>query len=241
MKSTNLEILHNRLRKSELGGFHNHELLELLLSFVLSKRKSMSLAKILLERYDGIRGVFDASIEELESLKGMDQKAVIFIKLLKESVGLYLKERIIKKNVLSNLQDIINFLKLTLSHERIEKFLAIYLNAKNEMIEMEVINEGTINQVIVYPRVILEGAFRHDAISIILIHNHPSGDATPSYFDYQLTQKILRATSVVGIMIHDHIIIGNNTYFSGRECGWLNKVSNNLYDFEKFHPGLLHE
>lgn len=90
------------------------------------------------------------------------------------------------------------------------------------MLDMEVINEGTIDQVVVYPRRVIEGAFKHNARSMIFVHNHPSGDASPTYADFELTRKLVRAASAVDIRVHDHIIVGKDTYFSGKECGWLN-------------------
>ena len=99
--------------------------------------------------------------------------------------------------------------------------MIIYLTTKNELIETEVLEEGTINQTAVYPRKVIEGALRHNASALIFVHNHPSGDPTPSQTDRQLTDALEKAALTIDITVHDHIIIGKNTHFSGREHGWL--------------------
>ena len=101
--------------------------------------------------------------------------------------------------------------------------MVIYLSTKNEVIEVETLEEGTINQTAVYPRKIIEGALKHNASALIFVHNHPSGDPTPSKTDRQLTEDLKRAASTIDITVHDHIIIGRNSHFSGRENGWLLK------------------
>ena len=235
-------LLRNIFRKSGLDGFQNHEALELLLSFHHSAHKSKDLTNKLIKKHDGIRGVFDAPIEDLEATLGLDSNAVIQIKLTKDLAGLYLKERIIKKDVLNNKHDLLCFLSYTLACEKIEKFFAVYLNSKNELLEMEFISEGIVDQVAVYPRKVVKGALMHDASSIILVHNHPSGDATPTVHDFELTKKIVVAASAIDIGIHDHIIIGNNNYFSGRDHGWLTHQSTDMIrDDNPWSSRTLHE
>ena len=99
--------------------------------------------------------------------------------------------------------------------------MVIYLTTKNELIEVEILEEGTINQTAVYPRKIIECALRHNAAALIFVHNHPSGDPTPSQTDRQLTDALEKAALSIDIAVHDHIIIGKNTHFSGREHGWI--------------------
>lgn len=241
MKTKHFEILYRSFLKSRLDDFRKDEVLEFILSLVLSERRSKALAGRLIENYKTIRGVFDAPIEELELIDGMNNKTLILVKIVKEFAALYLKEKIIERDVLSSQQDVLKFLNLALSSEKVEKFYVIYLNSKNEMLGMEMVNEGSINHTVVHPRKIIEGAFKYNAISLIFVHNHPSGDATPSYNDFQLTKNLVEAVSVVDINVHDHIIVGKNTYFSGRERGWFNKSSVNFDDTNRFLPNLLHE
>jgi len=217
--------LRERFKKIGLEGFHDYEFIELLLTYAIPQRDVKPLAKELIQRFDGIKGVFDASIEELTSVTGIGERTAILIKLLKSGATLYLKTRIKSKEALSSPQDVLNFCQYALSGEKNEKFMVIYLNTKNEVIEVEILEEGTINRTAVYPRKVIEGALRYNASALIFVHNHPSGDPTPSKTDRRLTEDLEKAASTVEITVHDHIIIGKHSHFSGRENGWLRKKS----------------
>lgn len=108
-----------------------------------------------------------------------------------------------------------------LSGEKNEKFMVLYLTTKNELIDTEILEEGTINQTAVYPRKVVEGALKYNASALIFVHNHPSGDPTPSRTDKKLTESLVKAAQTIDVTVHDHIIIGKNSHFSGREDGWL--------------------
>lgn len=213
--------LRERFKKTGLEGFHDYEFIELLLTYAIPQRDVKPIAKELIQRFDGIKGIFDASIEELTSIIGIGERTAILIKLLKEGTTLYLKIRIKSKEVLGSPQDVINFCQYALSGEKNEKFMVIYLNTKNEVIEVQTLEEGTINRTAVYPRKVIEGALRYNASALIFVHNHPSGDPTPSKTDRRLTEDLEKAASTVDIAVHDHIIIGKNSHFSGRDNGWL--------------------
>ena len=215
--------LRERFKKAGLVGFHDYEFIELLLTYAIPQKDVKPIAKELIKHFNGIKGVFDASIEELTSITGIGERAAILIRLLKEGATSYLKTRIQGKDVLSSPQDVFAFCHHAISGERNEKFMVIYLSTKNEVIELETLEEGTINQTAVYPRKIIEGALKHNASALIFVHNHPSGDPTPSKTDRQLTEDLKKAVSTIDITVHDHIIIGRNTHFSGRENGWLPK------------------
>ena len=217
--------LRERFKKTRLEGFHDYEFIELLLTYAIHQRDVKPIAKALIQRFNGIKGIFDASIEELTSVKGIGERTAILIKLLKEGATSYLKTRIKGKEVLSSPQEVFNFCRHAISGEKNEKFMVIYLTTKNEVIEVETLEEGTINQTAVYPRKVIEGALRHNASALIFVHNHPSGDPTPSRTDRQLTEDLKKAASTIDITIHDHIIIGKNSHFSGRENGWLLRKS----------------
>ena len=213
--------LRERYRKSGLKGFHDYEFIELLLTYVIPQRDVKPLAKELISNFGGIRGIFDASLEELSSVKGVGERTAILIKLLKEGSTLYLKDRVKGKEVLSSPQHVLDFCHHILSGEKNEKFMVIYLTTKNELIDTEILEEGTINQTAVYPRKVVEGALKYNASALIFVHNHPSGDPTPSQTDRKLTEALVKAALTIDVTVHDHIIIGKNTHFSGREGGWL--------------------
>ena len=101
--------------------------------------------------------------------------------------------------------------------------MVLYLTSKNELIEVETLEEGTVNWTAVYPRKVIKGALHHNASALIFVHNHPSGDPSPSLTDRKLTENLEKAASTVDIIVHDHIIIGRHSHFSGRENGWLLK------------------
>lgn len=213
--------LRDRFLKSGLEGFHDYEVVELLLTYAIPRRDVKPLAKRIVKEFGGLRGVLDATTEELMAVRGVGEHSSVLISLVKEMAGAYLKERIEKKHVVGSAKDLLNYLNLTLSGEKVEKFLAVYLNSKNEILGVETLHEGTINQTVVYPRKVIEKAFKHNARSIIFVHNHPSGDPTPSKTDRLLTDKLVEAARTVDIKVHDHIIIGKTKHTSLRDLGWL--------------------
>jgi DNA repair protein RadC len=215
------KILKERFKSYSLEGFHNHEVLELLLTYAAPGKDVKALARSLLERFGGLRGIFDAPAGELREVSGMGENAAVLIRLVKDVAGVYLRERMMGRDIISCAGDALDYLNLVLSGERVEKFLAIYLSAKNEVLAIETLHEGTINQTMVYPRKAIERAFKCNARGVIFVHNHPSGDATPSEVDRQLAGVLDRASLAVDIIVHDHIIIGRDRHFSVRKNGWI--------------------
>lgn len=209
-------------------GSRPMEIIERLLSFAVPSGKSGPLARRLYDEFGGLRGLLDASVEELEKINGLGEKAVSLLQLMKPLAGSYLMERIADRDIIKDHRDVINYLKVTLSGERIEKFLALYLNSRNELLAAEVLHEGTLTHAVVYPRKVIELAIRHSAISVIFVHNHPSGDPSPSVADYQLMRCLERAAAAVDLTVHDHIVIGRNSHFSARARGWLFEGSSSL-------------
>ena len=213
--------LRERYKKSGLAGFHDYEFIELLLTYAIPQKDVKPLAKELISHFGGIRGIFDASLDELATIKGLGEQTAILFKLLKEGSTLYLKARVKGKEILSSPQHALDFCHHMLSGEKNEKFMVIYLTTKNELIDTEILEEGTINQTAVYPRKVVEGALKHNASALIFVHNHPSGDPTPSRTDNKLTEALVKAANTIDVTVHDHIIIGKNSHFSGRERGWI--------------------
>jgi DNA repair protein RadC len=197
------------------------EVLERLLSYAVKEKDLANVSSGLMKRFKGLRGVLDASHEELKDSGWVGENGAVFLKFAKEAAGVYLKENMMGKDALKNMKCVLDYLSLTLSGERIEKFLAIYLNSKNEVLSVDVLHEGTINQTVVYPRKAIERAFRHKASGVIFVHNHPSGDCTPSAMDRQLARTLDSAAAAVDLSVVDHIVIGKNRHFSARENGWM--------------------
>ena len=212
--------LREKFLKAGLNSLHDYEAVELLLTYAIPRMDVKPVAKSLIKKFKGLRGILDASMEELIETPGLGEHSAGLIKLTKELGQAYLKEQIIGEDVLSSPKEVVDFLTIKLAGERVEKFLALFLSTKNEVLAIETINEGTINQTAVYPRKVIEHAIRHNARSIIFVHNHPSGDSTPSKSDIRLTKELEDAARTVDILIHDHIIIGRNGHHSLRDSGW---------------------
>lgn len=201
------------------------EALERLLSYTVREKELPVVSSSLIKRFKGLRGVLDASHEDLRSTGALGEKGAAFLKLAKEAAGVYLRERMMGADAVRNKKAVLDYLNLTLSGERIEKFLAIYLGTRNEVLSVDVLHEGTINQTVVYPRKAIERAFRHRASGVMFVHNHPSGDPTPSGVDRQLARTLESAAAAVDIFVADHLIIGKNRHFSAAESGWLSGPS----------------
>ena len=215
-----MEKIRNPGKAACRGNGRSLEVLEMLLSFAVPVKKTGLLARALIERFGGMRGLLDASAEELASVEGLNKKAVSLIALMKPLAGSYLKERIADRDIIKDPRDVINYLRVTLSGEKVEKFLGLYLNSRNELLAVEVLHEGTLTHSVIYPRKVIELAMKHNASSVIFVHNHPSGDPSPSRADCLLMRNLEKAAATVDITVHDHMIIGRNSHFSARAKGW---------------------
>lgn len=204
---------------SGLDALLDYEVLELLLSFSILRRDVKPLAKDLLREFGSIKGVMDAELSALVRIKGITMHTAILIKLAKEIGALYLKDKAGEKIQISCTAELLNYCKMSFGGLKDERFCIISLNAQNRVLEMDIIQEGIVNQAIVYPRKVLECCLKRKASSIILVHNHPSGHVRPSEADIRLTKLIQDTAKVMDIAVHDHIIIGDNATFSFREEG----------------------
>ncbi|MDO8721421.1 MAG: DNA repair protein RadC [Syntrophales bacterium] len=214
-----------RLKKkfavSGLAALHDYEIMELLLSYALSRKDVKPLAKLLLKQFGSIKGVMDAEATELKKIGGISDHTVILLKIVKDISSLYLMEKAAEKIQISCTAELLNYCKMALGGLKDERFCVIYLNTQNKVIGMETIQEGIVNQAVVYPRKVLENALKQKASAVILVHNHPSGHVKPSDADIRLTKMIQETARILDILVHDHIIIGENTVFSFREEGMI--------------------
>jgi DNA repair protein RadC len=213
------ERLKSKFIDSGLDVLLDYEALELLLSFSILRRDVKPLAKDLLREFGSVKGVMDAELSALTGIKGITMHTAILIKLAKGIGALYLKDKAGEKIQISCTAELLNYCKMSFGGLKDERFCIISLNAQNRVIEMDIIQEGIVNQAVVYPRKVLECCLRRKASSIILVHNHPSGHVRPSEADIRLTKLIQDTAKVMDIAVHDHIIIGDNAIFSFREEG----------------------
>lgn len=211
--------LNQRFLNSGLETLHEYEALELLLTFVIRRQDVKIRAKALLEKFSSLKGVLDAETDDLKRIEGIGDRSAVLFKLVKETASLYLKQKAKEKKQVTCTTELLDFCKTVMGGKKDEEFCVIYLDVQNQIIEFETVQKGIVNQAVVYPRQVLENALKKKASAIILAHNHPSGHVRPSDADIRLTKTIQETAKVLDILVHDHIIIGENRFFSFREEG----------------------
>lgn len=213
-----------RLRKKYLQGgyfaFHEYEVLELLLTYVIPRKDTKPIAKDLIEKFRSLDGVVTASIEELCSISGIKENSAIFVKLLGDlSKNLY-KGEIRKEGIqLKDKNSLIRYLRSEIGFSSREEFRVIFLNNYNMLVGSETLFIGTIDKSAVYPREIVEKVLYYKAKGIIFAHNHPSGNLRPSKQDIQITEHMQEALDLIDVKLLEHIIITQDGYFSFLEEG----------------------
>ena len=195
-------------------GLADYELLEVLLFSAIPRKDVKPLAKRLLEHFGDLSNLINADREKLLLIEGVNETICSSFYLIKEMIRRILKNKVIKQNVISSWEALLDYLKSAMGGLKIEQFRILFLNKKNILIAEEVIGVGTIDQAPVYPREIVKRALFHEAGAIILVHNHPSGSSKPSKADILLTSKIIETCNSVNISVHDHVIIAGNEYYS---------------------------
>ncbi|MDD5082708.1 MAG: DNA repair protein RadC [Dehalococcoidales bacterium] len=215
--------LRERFLQADLTGFQDYEVVELLLSLGTPRKDCKQPAKDAIKRFKSLRGVLEASPEELQQIDGIGPHSAFGIKLVQEVARAYLKEKIVDKPVYQSSSEIFDYLYHSMRGLKKEVFKVMYLNAQNQIIDTSDLASGTINSSNISPREVIEGAIRHNATSLILAHNHPSGNPEPSRSDKDLTRDLVYATSIMQVRVLDHIIIGDNRYFSFSGEGLIEK------------------
>ena len=213
--------LRGRFVRSGSGAFEDYELLELALFSAIPRKDVKPLAKQLLVRFGGLAGVLGADIAELQTVKGISENAAVFLKTIHALTQCVLLNDIKQKPILSSWQKLIDYCTVAMAQEKREHFRVLFLNRKNQLIADEVKQTGTVDHVPVYPREIVKRALDLGATAMILVHNHPSGDPTPSDGDIAMTKELIKAAKALDVLVHDHIIIGKNGHTSFKSLGIL--------------------
>jgi DNA repair protein RadC len=206
--------LREKFLKSGLAGFHDYEVVELLLSLGTPRRDCKIPAKEAIKRFQTLRGVLEASTEELQQIEGIGAHSAFGIKLVQEVAREYLKAKILDKPFYKSSQEIFDYLYHSMRGLKKETFKIVYLNNQNQIIDTVDLSPGTVNTSSVSPREVIEGTIKFNATSLIFVHNHPSGNPEPSSSDKALTRELVFVGRVMRIKVLDHIIIGDNRYFS---------------------------
>ncbi len=197
----------------------DYELLELLLFTAIPRKDVKPIAKDLLAQFGTIHKMFAAKIEDLCTIKGISENTAIFIKSIHALHTRGMSNDLINKPILNNWDRLLDYCHATMAEDDIEKFYILYLNRKNTLIHKEVHASGTVDAANVYIREIMKKAMNLGATSLVLIHNHPSGDPTPSGDDITVTNLLIDAGKPLGIEIHDHLIISRSGHMSFRNLG----------------------
>lgn len=206
--------LREKFLKSGIAGFHDYEIIELLLTLGTPRTDCKQQAKEAIKRFKTLRGVLGAPLEELQEIKGIGPHNVFGIKLIQEVAREFLKEKITEKPLCRSSKEVFDYLYHSMRDLKKEVFKVTFLDGKNQIIEIEDLFKGTLNVSPVYPREIVKRAIRYNAVSLIFVHNHPSGSPDPSPSDKEITKDLVAASNTVQIKVLDHIIIGDNRYFS---------------------------
>ena len=206
--------LREKFIKSGLAGFHDYEVIELLLTLGSPRKDCKQQAKEALKKFKTLRGVLQASPRELQEIDGIGPHSAFGIKLVQEVARELLKQKIIDKPVYKSAKEIFDYLYYSMRDLTKEVFKVIYLNSQNQIIDTTDLSEGTISSSAISPREVMENAIRYHAASLIFAHNHPSGNPEPSASDKDLTRDLVYAGSIMRIKVLDHVIIGGNKYFS---------------------------
>jgi DNA repair protein RadC len=213
--------MRSRLLTAGPDAVADHEMLEMALFLALPRRDTKPIARLLLSRFGSLGGAIAAPVQELRGIDGLGEAGTAALKLLHGAALRLLRAEVVGRPVLSNWTALLEYLNACLARERIEQFRVLFLDTRNRLIADEAQGKGTVNHTPVYPREVAKRALELNAAAAILVHNHPSGDPTPSGEDVAMTQEVKQALSALGVLLHDHIIVGNGAMTSFRQTGIL--------------------
>ena len=211
--------LRSRFRDGGADAMPDYELLELLLFQVMRRGDVKPLANRLIDRFGDFNCVLSAPVEQIEKVQGVGAAIAWHLKVIEAATHRMSQARVLRRQVISSWDALLDYCRVRMAHRETEEFRLLFLDRKNTLIADEVQARGTVDHVPVYPREVIKRALELNASALILVHNHPSGDPTPSDADISLTRDVCRACEAVGITIHDHLIIGKSRETSFRSEG----------------------
>jgi len=211
--------LREKFLRGGLNAFLDYEIVELLLTLGTPRRDCKEQAKRALREFKSLRGVLEADPHDLSRIQGIGAHNVFGIRLVQEVSRRFLKERMLSKPFARSSQEVFDYLYHSLRDLKKEHFKVLFLDPKNQIIEEKTLFEGTVDSSAVYPREIMKDALRTNATSLVFVHNHPSGDPEPSLCDREITKDLVFAARVMQLKVLDHIVIGNDCYFSFADRG----------------------
>lgn len=213
--------LRDRFLNGGDGSLQDYELLELLLAQAQKRIDTKPIAKALIKRFGGFAGVMAAAPDQLQEVDGVGPAAAVIIKVVQACALRMAQQEVTKREIIGSWKKLLDYLRMAMAEQKTEQFRLLFLDNKNALIADEEQQRGTVNHTPVYPREVVKRALELGASAIILVHNHPSGDPTPSQDDIAMTKEVAAAADKLGISVHDHIIIGRKGHASLRSLGHL--------------------
>ncbi len=206
--------LRERFLNSGLQGFHDYEVVELLLTLGTPRSDCKQAAKDALMKFGSLNAVLEADPKELQEINGIGPNNVFGLKLSQTVARRYLANRVIGRDIVTSSDEVLDYLKHNLRDKKQEIFSVIYLNGRNQIIGMEELFYGSLTASAVYPREVVKKVLKENAAALIFIHNHPSGNINPSQEDIKITKKLQDAVATIDVKVQDHLIIAGNNYYS---------------------------
>lgn len=217
------ERLRTRFAESGADALADYEVLELLLFRSIPRRDTKQLAKDMIARFGSLADVLSAPHERLCEVPGVKSATAIDLSLVRAAADALTLGRVAGKEVLTSWSEVLDYCRTTMAFGAIEQFRILFLDKKNHLLRDEVQQTGTIDHTPVYPREVIKRALELEASALILVHNHPSGDPTPSPADISMTNAIARAAKPLGVVVHDHVIVAREGHASLRALGLMDQ------------------
>ncbi|MEE2946419.1 MAG: DNA repair protein RadC [Pseudomonadota bacterium] len=208
--------LRERFMRSGATAVPDYEMLELVLFRAIPRRDVKPLARRLLDRFGSFNGVISASPTRLKECHDVGDAIVCELKIIEAAAQRLAQSRVMRRPILGSWDALLDYCQTSLAHQKVEQFRILFMDTKNTLIADEAQARGTVDHVPVYPREVIKRALELNASALIMVHNHPSGDPTPSQADVEMTREIQKAAAVMSITLHDHLVIGQSRHFSFR-------------------------
>jgi len=225
--------LRERFGQSGLSAFLDYEVVELLLTLGTPRKDCKPQAKEAIKKFKTLRGVLEATPEELQEIKGVGSAHIFVIKFMQEISRAFLKGQVLDKPYCRSSREVFDYLYHSMRDLKKEVFKVMCVDAQNRVVEIEDLFEGTLNASAIYPREIIQGAVKQNAAALIFVHNHPAGNPQPSDNDRQITQGLVFAGNITQIKVLDHIIIGENRYFSFADAGLIEQYNSDYVSLKE--------
>ena len=213
------ERLRQRLLKGGAEALADYEVLEFLLFASIPRGDTKPLAKALIAHFGSLAGVLNADPRALQQVKGLGQSSAAALKAVAIASRRMTRAQLVEKPLLSSWQALLDYLTTDMAHLTVERVRVLYLDAKNRLIDDHHVGDGSIDEAAIHPREVIRKAMDVGASALILVHNHPSGNPEPSRADIQVTRKIAEAGRLLGVTVHDHVIVGREGHVSLRAKG----------------------